>query len=94
MTNWKSNEWKRIRKAWVAAHPPNHQGYWRCYLCGGWVHTSEMELDHVEPRGSSSRAVHNSDKNLYPTHYLCNREKGSKHVKIPESFDFNIGEEY
>ena len=86
---WKANEWVKRRKQWIREHPPNFQGYWICYLCGRWVHETEMALDHLAPKSSTKRERAHSDGNLYPTHYLCNQEKGSRRVKMDKSFDFN-----
>lgn len=93
-TGWKTKDWLKRRRQWIKDHPPNHQGYWICYLCGGWVHETEMSLDHVEPKSSTPREQANSDENLYPTHYICNQQKGSQRVKIDESFDYNIKDEH
>jgi len=38
------------RAQWVKRHPPNHAGFYYCHICGGWVHESEAELDHIEPK--------------------------------------------
>lgn len=78
-----SKEWRKIRNDWIQNNPPNHQGAWVCYLCGAWVYKEDMELDHVEPRGSLSTHVANNPDNLSPTHRWCNREKGSSHITAP-----------
>lgn len=74
-----SKAWIKTRREWIKANPPNHQGYWYCYICRQWVHETDMELDHVEPRGSGG-VEKNRMGNLRPTHATCNRLKGSKHI--------------
>lgn len=71
-----TKEWRAIRNEWIKKNPPNHQGYWVCYLCRQWVPEGGMELDHVEPKGSSG-AHGNRLENLRPTHRRCNQLKGS-----------------
>lgn len=48
------SEHARIRKAWIALHPPNHAGYYYCHIGGEWVHISAAELEHIIP-GSVQR---------------------------------------
>jgi 5-methylcytosine-specific restriction endonuclease McrA len=67
------------RREWIKANPPNHQGYWVCYLCRQWVHETGMELDHVEPRGLGGVKSKRMGE-LRPTHGPCNRDKGSKRI--------------
>lgn len=74
-----AKEWLQTRREWVKLNPPNHQGFWVCGLCGRWVHESEMELDHIEPRGSHPELRY-EHSNLQPTHIACNRLKGSQRV--------------
>ncbi len=81
----KMKEWNLRRQRWVREHPPNHQGAWVCYLCQQWVYREDMELDHVQPKSSTSHSVAESDDNLRPTHRRCNREKGSSEYKPPIS---------
>lgn len=68
------SEWLKARRQWVKSNPPNHQGYWECGICGRWVHEDEMELDHIEKRGSHPEKVFEQE-NLRPTHPLCNQER-------------------
>lgn len=86
-----TKEWIQRRKRWVHEHPPNHQGAWVCYLCQQWVFEKDMELDHVQPKGSTSASVAGSDDNLRPTHRLCNRDKGSKKYHPPTSRSSQAG---
>jgi 5-methylcytosine-specific restriction endonuclease McrA len=80
-----SKERRRRREIWIQDHPANHQGAWVCYLCGQWVYKEDMELDHVEPKSSTPKKIADSDDNLRPSHYLCNRNKGSSRVPEPRS---------
>lgn len=70
-------QWLADRAKWVKENPPNHQGYYTCYLCGGQVHLDEMALDHKKSRGRHPE-LRSDQSNLYPTHHACNNEKGSK----------------
>lgn len=72
------------RQRWIAENPSNHEGAWVCYICQQWVYEGDMELDHVEPKSSTSAEVSDSDENLRPTHKWCNQEKGSTRVKLPK----------
>src|SRR5213596_3788639 len=80
----KSREWIKIRKAWIKANPPNHEGYYVCGICGMAVHSSDMELDHIDSR-SRSPASFADFSNLQPTHKNCNQEKGSKYLEAKVS---------
>jgi 5-methylcytosine-specific restriction endonuclease McrA len=71
------NEWNKTRKKWKGMNPPNHQGAWICGICGMWVYEGEMELDHIEPQGTTHKRQHDLT-NLQPTHAKCNKLKGSK----------------
>lgn len=75
-----SSAWLRIRKDWCKKHPPNHEGYYVCGICGKSVHDTDMELDHINPR-SGSPASFADFSNLQPTHSFCNRQKGSRRLK-------------
>lgn len=72
--------WKKCREDWVKLNPPNHEGYYVCYLCHKWVHETELTLDHIIPRSRAPhlRYVH---ENLAPCCWECNTEKGSKVYK-------------
>lgn len=75
----KTKEWLKILKQWKKDHPPNFQGYYTCHICKGWVHESEVTLDHVIPRSNAKNYTNrHDDSNLQPAHGLCNNEKGSK----------------
>lgn len=69
-------EWIKIRKAWLKAHPPNHEGYYICAICGKWITT--VEVDHIRPRSNRPDLRFEFD-NLQPLCHRCNTEKGSKH---------------
>lgn len=60
---------------WKRKTPPNHQGYWVCYICEKWV--DYLMAEHVEgkARHPSMRTDHD---NLKPTCAECNEQKGSK----------------
>lgn len=70
-------EWLRVRRKWVKDNPPDHAGYYYCYLCGRAMAQPEMTLDHVVPR-SRRPDLRFSGDNLRPCCYTCNNSKGSK----------------
>lgn len=73
-------EWLKIRSKWLKAHPPNHQGYYECYLCHTWINYSEITLDHIIPKSNASNYSSRHDwSNLAPCCGKCNSEKGSQH---------------
>jgi 5-methylcytosine-specific restriction endonuclease McrA len=61
-------------------NPPNHEGYYICGICGGWVEQNEMQIDHILPRGGTSYNLRNNLDNLQPSHPICNSKKGSKRL--------------
>lgn len=71
-------DWLKTRSKWLRENPPNHQGYYECYICGKWVDYSEITLDHIIPRSNRPDLVHDFS-NLAPCCYKCNSAKGSKH---------------
>ena len=76
------NDWRSLRQLWVKQNPPTHEGYYTCGICGSWVKSDEMQLDHIKPRSGGSA---NRLSNLQPSHGVCNMRKGSKRwePKIP-----------
>ena len=86
------NENKRVGRTWVHLHPPNHAGYYYCHLCGGWVHESEAELEHLTPKSVEKIDMSKpgwDDKlrmaHIFPVRNMAgkivcigNREKGSR----------------
>lgn len=43
------NERAKIRRAWMALHPPNHAGFYYCHIGGEWVHQQTAELEDIVP---------------------------------------------
>lgn len=79
--NGKMFRYRQKRRAqWVTDHPPNHEGYYECWICRKWVPADEMALDHVLPKSSTPRLIAEHDDNLRPAHGTCNGEKGSKRL--------------
>lgn len=81
------NRWYRYIRRWKKEHPPNHEGYYICGICGKWVDATEVSLDHIIPRSARPDLIF-VDSNIQPTHYICNTKKGSKHEKL--TFDGKI----
>lgn len=75
--------WDKARAAWIKANPPNHEGYYTCWICGHWVKAEEMVLDHIRSRvrAPSLRFV---PTNFAPAHSQCNEEKGSGEIVKPQ----------
>lgn len=76
----RSKEWVRIRRAWIKANPPTHEGHYVCGICGQTVHIDDMELDHVNPRSGSPESLADFS-NLQPSHSFCNQMKSSKRLQ-------------
>lgn len=70
-------QWLATRKTWFRKNPPNHEGWYECYICGKWIKPYETTLDHVKSR-SRHPELRFVQSNLKPCCYDCNREKGSK----------------
>lgn len=82
--------WRKARRLWIKNNPPNHQGYWECYICHKWIDESELTVDHMVARSSdpSQRYI---QENLRACCWECNGKKGSKHLKvIEEAIDPNL----
>lgn len=76
----RSKEWVKVRKAWLSANPPTHEGQYVCGICAKSVNIYDMELDHVNPRSGNPESL--SDfSNLQPSHSYCNQMKGSRRIK-------------
>lgn len=71
---------QKRKKQWIKDHPPDDNGLYRCCICDGWVHISEMKLEHNQPKGSTPGEIAEADDNLGPSHSICNRMKGSKRI--------------
>jgi len=78
-TNGKyARKWLRTRKKWINTNPPNHEGYYECYLCHKFITLDEMTLDHIIPR-SHAPELRFEFSNLAPCCGPCNTKKGSQH---------------
>lgn len=77
------DKWLKVRADFLDTYPPNHQGYYACYLCPKWIYKDEVTVDHVIPR---SRAPHLRYvfSNLAICCGACNTAKGSSIVKPSE----------
>lgn len=73
----KTIEWLKLRRKWIKNHPPNHAGYYTCYICGRWISKSEITLDHVKSRSRYPELVFD-EANLRSCCMRCNKDKGSK----------------
>lgn len=82
--------WDATRRKWISENPPNHQGYYVCWICGVWVASNAFELDHVESRSRHPERRFDLT-NLRPSCHSCNAEKGSGEVEqeqfISNDFD-------
>lgn len=81
-----TKQWLDVdRPKWIKNHPPNHQGYWQCYLqisprCFRWVNEKTLSLDHVKARSRKPEKRH-KQQNLRPSCPPCNELKGSLSIK-------------
>lgn len=69
-----SRSWAAKKKKWFKENPPNHEGYYICGICRGWVHESDVDLDHIINR-SLRPDLREDDSNLQPAHRSCNIHK-------------------
>ena|SRR3990167_3022879 len=76
-TGKKWNKWTAFRKKYLKNHPPNHEGYYQCYLCFRWIESKDITLDHVIPRSARPDLVFD-ENNIRLCCGQCNSEKGSK----------------
>lgn len=70
----RGRQWQATRRLWIKNNPPDHAGYYICGLCGQYLHSSEMTLDHILKRGSHPEEVNNL-ANLRPVHAYCNAKR-------------------
>ena len=75
-------QWIEARHEYIKNNPPNHQGYWRCYLqispnCLRYVDKDTLTLDHVESRTRAPEKL-TEQTNLKPACGPCNELKGSR----------------
>jgi len=61
---------------WRKLNPPNHQGYYICYLCHRWIPANEMQVEHVKSKARHPDLRTDLD-NLQPACSSCNAKKGS-----------------
>jgi len=78
-------QWIADRKEWISNNPPNHQGYWECYLkiapdCLGSIDIDQLTLDHVVSRTRSPDKRRNQT-NFKPACGPCNQLKGSRDLE-------------
>ncbi len=80
--------WLAFRSLWLRHNPPMDNGYYICGICGYWVASNEVTLDHIEPRTAENTF---NFSNIQPAHSYCNYNKGSKRWKPKvgkEQYDF------
>lgn len=86
-------KWQATRREWIRLNPPNHEGYYVCWMCGTWVLPSEMELDHIKSR-TRYPELRFVLSNLAPSCHPCNEKKGSREFKPSTSQrEFDIVDE-
>jgi 5-methylcytosine-specific restriction endonuclease McrA len=71
--------WEHTRASFLAANPPNHQGYYVCYLCSKWIPANEITVDHVVAR-SREPGLRFVFSNLAFACSSCNEAKGSREI--------------
>ena len=69
--------WSTFRRQFMATHPPNSDGLYRCYLCLMLYPQEEITLDHVIPR-SGAPHLRYVESNIRYACGRCNAAKGSK----------------
>lgn len=78
-------QWLEDRAVWVTNNPPNHEGYWECYLrisprCLGWIDVDQLNVEHVKGRKRHPEERRNQS-NLKPACGPCNELKGSRDLE-------------
>lgn len=72
-------QWIKTRKEWFKQNPPDHAGYYYCYICGLALLKTETTLDHKQSRGRNPE-LRNDLNNLAPCCSPCNTDKGSYNI--------------
>lgn len=73
-------KWMVVRNRWFKQNPPNHEGYYQCYICDRMIPAPEITLDHVKPRSGSPDLRYNMS-NIKPCCSSCNTSKGSRSLE-------------
>lgn len=78
-------QWIEDRHEWIKNNPPDHAGYWYCYLqispnCQRRMTIETLTLDHVKGRGRHPH-LRRDQKNFKPACAPCNELKGSKELE-------------
>lgn len=76
----KTKKWLSTRRAWLKNNPPNHEGYYECYICDRWIPKTLIQLDHVKSRSRHPELIF-EQTNLRPICGKCNALKGSKDLE-------------
>lgn len=63
-------------REWREENPPNHEGYYICYLCGRWILAELMNLEHPDSKARHPEFRFVKGK-LRPACGECNEDKGS-----------------
>lgn len=76
-----TEQWFEDKALWIKQHPPNHQGYWECYLkihewCPKFLTRKTLTLDHVKARSRVPKK-RRTPSNFRPACKYCNELKGS-----------------
>jgi hypothetical protein len=62
---------------WRKDNPPNHEGFYICYMCDKWITPEEMDVEHTKSKARNPQ--HRFTKELLkPSCGTCNALKGSK----------------
>jgi len=64
-------------KQWRIDNPPNHEGYYICYICDVWIPADEMNVEHTKSKARHPEFRFDKGK-LKPACGECNEDKGSK----------------
>lgn len=61
---------------WRKDNPPNHQGYYICYICGKWITPEELNVEHTKSKARHPELRTDQSK-FKPCCSDCNEKKGS-----------------
>lgn len=75
-----AKKWLSTKHQWYKLNPPDHAGYYYCYVCGVYLTKAEVELDHVKSRSRHPELRYDLT-NIKPICHKDNIGKGSMDIE-------------
>lgn len=69
-------KWWKARRKWLELNPPNHEGFWFCYICQAPLTIDQLTVDHIQSRGRNPE-LRFEQSNLAACCFKDNKKKGS-----------------